>query len=82
MSAPSPTDPIEAGLQAWMSGDLDALEAVLDPRVSLRWVEPGRGTAKAATRSCGCCASGKPSRVTDRLIRCTSAGAVRMALLA
>lgn len=35
------TDPIERGLEAWMSGDLDALAAVLDPAVNLRAVEPG-----------------------------------------
>jgi ketosteroid isomerase-like protein len=32
---------IERGLQAWMVGDLDALEAILDPDVRLRAVEPG-----------------------------------------
>ena len=32
---------IERGLRAWSAGDLDALEAVLDPAVTLRWVEPG-----------------------------------------
>ena len=32
---------IERGLRAWTAGDLDALEAVLDPAVTLRWVEPG-----------------------------------------
>jgi len=32
---------IEQGLEAWMNGDLDALEGVLDPQVSLRWYEPG-----------------------------------------
>jgi ketosteroid isomerase-like protein len=32
---------IERGLQAWTAGDLDALEAVLDPQITLRWVEPG-----------------------------------------
>jgi ketosteroid isomerase-like protein len=34
-------DVIERGLRAWAAGDLDALEAVLDPQVTLRWVEPG-----------------------------------------
>jgi hypothetical protein len=34
-------DLIERGLRAWTAGDLDALEAVLDPAVTLRWVEPG-----------------------------------------
>jgi ketosteroid isomerase-like protein len=34
-------DVIEEGLRAWAAGHLDALEAVLDPQVSLRWVEPG-----------------------------------------
>lgn len=32
---------IERGLRAWTAGDLDALEAVLDPAVTLKWVEPG-----------------------------------------
>lgn len=32
---------IENGLAAWTRGDLDALEAVLDPRVTLTAVEPG-----------------------------------------
>jgi hypothetical protein len=32
---------IERGLRAWTVGDLDAVEAVLDPEVTLRWVEPG-----------------------------------------
>lgn len=32
---------IEHGLRAWTAGDLDALEAVLEPAVTLRWVEPG-----------------------------------------
>jgi hypothetical protein len=35
------TQLIEAGLRAWARGDLDALEALLDPGVSLRGVEPG-----------------------------------------
>jgi hypothetical protein len=35
------TDPIETGLRAWTEGDLDALEAVLAPEVSLLAVEPG-----------------------------------------
>jgi ketosteroid isomerase-like protein len=34
-------DVIEEGLRAWAAGNLDALEAVLDPQVNLRWVEPG-----------------------------------------
>jgi ketosteroid isomerase-like protein len=34
-------EPIEAGLRAWAAGDLDALEAVLAPGVTLRAVEPG-----------------------------------------
>jgi ketosteroid isomerase-like protein len=38
MNAP---DVIEEGLLAWAAGDLDALEALLEPQVSLRWVEPG-----------------------------------------
>ena len=32
---------IERGLRAWTAGDLDGLAAVLDPEVTLRWVEPG-----------------------------------------
>jgi hypothetical protein len=32
---------IEDGLRAWVDGDLDALETMLDPRVTLRGVEPG-----------------------------------------
>lgn len=37
------TDPtlIETGLQAWADGDLDALEAILDPQASLRAVQAG-----------------------------------------
>lgn len=34
-------DVIEQGLRAWINGDFDTLETVLDPQVSLRWVEPG-----------------------------------------
>lgn len=34
-------DAIERGLAAWTRGDLDALEEVLDPDVTLRAVEPG-----------------------------------------
>jgi ketosteroid isomerase-like protein len=34
-------DPIEAGLRAWAAGDLDALESLLAPEVSLRAVQPG-----------------------------------------
>jgi ketosteroid isomerase-like protein len=34
-------DPIETGLRAWQIGDLDALEAVLAPDVSLLAVQPG-----------------------------------------
>ena len=37
----APEELIERGLRAWSAGDLDALEAVLDERVTLRWVEPG-----------------------------------------
>lgn len=32
---------IERGLRVWTTGDLDTLEAVLDPSVTLRSVEPG-----------------------------------------
>jgi hypothetical protein len=35
------TDPIETGLLAWQGGDLNALEAVLAPDVSLRAARPG-----------------------------------------
>jgi hypothetical protein len=41
---------IERGLRAWTTGDLDALETVLDPAVTLTWVEPGEWTASAARR--------------------------------
>jgi ketosteroid isomerase-like protein len=34
-------DPVQRGLDAWTRGDLDALEAVLDPDVTLGWIEPG-----------------------------------------
>jgi ketosteroid isomerase-like protein len=34
-------DLVQRGLRAWTNGDLDALEAVLDPAVTLRWIEPG-----------------------------------------
>ena len=34
-------DVIQRGLRAWTNGDLDALEAVLDPAVTLGWIEPG-----------------------------------------
>lgn len=37
----SKTDPIADGLRAWMAGDLNALEGVLDPQVTLSSVEPG-----------------------------------------
>jgi hypothetical protein len=37
----SANDFIERGLRAWITGNLDALEAVLDPAVTLKWVEPG-----------------------------------------
>jgi SnoaL-like domain len=37
----TPDELIERGLRAWTAGDLDALEIVLDPAVTLRWVEPG-----------------------------------------
>src|SRR5690349_9654791 len=35
------TDPIESGLHAWAAGDLDALEPLLAPDVTLLAVEPG-----------------------------------------
>jgi hypothetical protein len=34
-------DLVERGIRAWAEGDLDALEGVLDPVVTLSWVEPG-----------------------------------------
>ena len=34
-------DLVQRGLDAWTRGDLDALEAVLDPDVTLGWIEPG-----------------------------------------
>jgi hypothetical protein len=34
-------DLVRRGLRAWTDGDLDALEVVLDPAVTLRWIEPG-----------------------------------------
>ena len=34
-------DVVQRGLRAWTHGDLDALQAVLDPAVTLRWIEPG-----------------------------------------
>lgn len=33
-------DLVQRGLRAWTEGDLDALEAFLDPAVTLRWVKP------------------------------------------
>lgn len=34
-------DLVQRGLRAWTHSDLDALEAVLDPDVTLGWIEPG-----------------------------------------
>jgi hypothetical protein len=34
-------DPIETGLRAWAAGDLDALEPLLAPEVTLTAVQPG-----------------------------------------
>ena len=34
-------DPIDAGLRAWAAGDLDALETLLAPDVTLLAVQPG-----------------------------------------
>jgi hypothetical protein len=34
-------DLIQRGLRVWTEGDLDALESMLDPTVTLRWIEPG-----------------------------------------
>lgn len=34
-------DFVTRGLRAWTEGDLGALEAILDPAVTLRWIEPG-----------------------------------------
>ena len=36
-------DPIDAGLRAWAAGDLDALETLLAPDVTLLAVQPGSG---------------------------------------
>ena len=41
MTSSGTAELIETGLRAWAEGDLDALEAVLDPGVSLRWLEAG-----------------------------------------
>ena len=41
MTEASGTDVIERGLAAWSRGDLDALEAILDPAVTLRAMQPG-----------------------------------------
>lgn len=49
---------IERGLRAWTSGDLDALETVLDPAVTLTWVEPGEWDCVGRDQVCGCCGSG------------------------
>lgn len=47
------TDLIQRTLQAWTDGGLDALEAILDSQVGLRWVKPSFGTAPDATvRAC------------------------------
>lgn len=35
------TDPVEIGLRAWLDGDLDTLQSLLDPDVRLEWAEPG-----------------------------------------
>jgi ketosteroid isomerase-like protein len=35
-------DLVQLGLDAWTRGDLDALEAVLDPDVTLGWIEAGK----------------------------------------
>ena len=70
---PGPTDQIEAGLRAWTSGDLDALEALLDPAVSLRWVEPGewdctgREQVMALLRQRRAQAGQNPTMCIDRL---------------
>ena len=34
-------DPIETGLRAWINGDFDTLETLLDPDVRLEWAEVG-----------------------------------------
>jgi hypothetical protein len=33
-------DLVKRGLRAWTEGDLDALESMPDPEVTLRWIEP------------------------------------------
>ena len=35
------SEAIDSGLAAWTRGDLDVLEQVLDPQVTLKAVEPG-----------------------------------------
>jgi hypothetical protein len=50
-------DPIVEGLRAWTTGDLDALEAVLDPQVTLSWIEPGPWD---------CCSRGEVMRLLRR----------------
>src|SRR5690348_17367319 len=34
-------DLVAKGLRAWTQGDLDTLETILDPAVTLRWITPG-----------------------------------------
>ena len=41
MTEASADDVIERGLAAWSRGDLDALETILDPAVTLRAMQPG-----------------------------------------
>jgi ketosteroid isomerase-like protein len=41
MTEASANDVIERGLAAWSRGDLDALETILDPAVTLRAMQPG-----------------------------------------
>jgi hypothetical protein len=41
---------IQTGLRAWAAGDLDALERLFDPGVTLRGPRRASGTAPAASR--------------------------------
>ena len=34
-------DPIAAGLRAWLDGDLETLNELLDPDVTLEWTQAG-----------------------------------------
>jgi hypothetical protein len=64
-------DLVREGLQAWVAGDLDALESVLDPDVTLRWITPGDWDCLDRMPSCGYCASASP-KVEKPLRRASS----------